>query len=66
MKRKEIKTRVRHIKDIANDYEYAHDEEDLLVWDFVKYIAKTGTRNQRIKAKMVLASHRLPFARYCA
>lgn len=59
---------IRNIKHVAasGDYEGAHSLEDDLFEEFVKWIAHTGTNEQRNVANTVLESKLIDFARECA
>ena len=59
---------IRNIKHVAanGDYEGAHSLEDDLFEEFVKWIAQTGTNEQRNVANTVLESKLIDFARECA
>ena len=65
MDKKEITERVSAIEEIAWDDESAHSKEDSLREDFIEYIAK---RKDSLgdKAKMILSTNDIDFARWCA
>ena len=63
---KEIEKRIKEIENVVEDDEVAHIKEDSLYWDFVDYIAKTGNKDQRKKARMILRTKKFDFARWCA
>ena len=48
------------------DPEFAHDEEDKLYHDFVKYISTLNNHSLSRKAKMILQSQKIDFPRWCA
>jgi hypothetical protein len=60
----EINERVQAIKDIAYDYERAHDTEDRLYIDVLQAIAN-GADNPRELAAAALATLKIAFARLC-
>lgn len=63
---KHIKEVVSDIEKIREDDEEAHGKEDDLYRDFVKYIARTGTKEQKEKAKEILKTSNIEFARWYA
>ena len=66
MKLEEIRKRVSEIYSERDDDESAHSLEDSLHENFIKYIAKTGTKEQRKMAKEILRTSEFDFARWCA
>jgi len=65
MKKKDIVKAVEYIKAIADDDESAHGAEDDLREDFIEYIA---TRKDSLgeKARLILSTNKIDFARWCA
>ena len=62
----EIKARLAKIEEEArSDDEVAHSLEDDLYYDFVKDIAK-GQSNQSKRARLILTTEEMDFARWCA
>ena len=66
MTTKEIQDAIDHIKAIAGDDEAAHSEEDALYGQFVKYIADGGLDGIQKKARLILTTSDIRFARWCA
>jgi len=66
MNLKEIERRVVDIYSGKEDDEYAHVQEDELHLDFIKYIAKTGTKEQRKMAREILKADDFDFSRWYA
>ena len=62
----EFEMRVKEIDQSRGDSEGAHDLEDCLYTDFVKYIAKTGDKEQCRMAKAILETKKIKFARWTA
>ena len=62
----DIIERLRKIEAAKGDYELARGLEDDLHEAFIRWIAETGTEEQRAKARIVLRSKQIEFARYCA
>ena len=63
----QILARLAEIEDLAPDDAAAHSAEDVLMEDFIKYIAGLGEfRGLQKKAKLVLESHNICFSRWCA
>ncbi len=67
----EIQMRVDSIRDAASDYEIAHGWEDSLRRDFIAYVVSLAESNPNLhtlaqKAKMVLTTDKIEFARHCA
>lgn len=65
MTEKDIKEWIEHIKNIAEDPEAAHSEEDALRRDFIKYISTLIIPIAR-KATLVLETDNMKFERWCA
>ena len=65
MKIKEIEAFIEQIKRSAGDDEIAHSMEDALREDFIEYIA---TRKDSLgdKARLILTTNEIDFARWCA
>ena len=61
----EIEKRVKEIGDIAWDDEGAHSSEDCLREDFIFYISQMDNELGR-KAKLILTTNDVEFARWCA
>ena len=67
MTTKEIMERIQHIRDRAADPEAAHANEDKLRADFIRYVATLGSLSPLAqKAKLVLTTDDIEFARWCA
>ena len=65
MTKKEIQRRIDSIIDVIDDDEVAHCEEDDLRKDFIEYIAKRKDSLGK-KARLILTTNELNFARWCA
>ena len=65
MKKKDIVRYVEEIRDIADDDEVAHGKEDSLREMFIASIAKRKDSLGE-KAKLVLSTNKIEFARWCA
>ena len=67
MTEKEIKKRIKKIEKISSDCgdEVAHGLEDELREEFIKYIADYGDMHLVEKAKLVLSTNDIEFARWC-
>ena len=66
---KQIKKRIKKIKDMSSDDECAHSEEDLLREDFIKYISEISRYDLdgiNYKAELILSTNDIKFARWCA
>lgn len=61
---KEIKNTVNAINAIRDDGEAAHSMESDLYHEFVNYIKKTGTKNQRAIAKSILETEKIDISPY--
>jgi hypothetical protein len=61
-----IEERIAAINASAGDPEVAHGLEDALYAEFIQHIANGGTKDLREKAKLVLTTVELDFARWCA
>ncbi len=62
----EIKDAIDHIKAIAGDDEAAHGEEDQLMCDFISHVASLEIPELSEKAKLVLTTKEIDFARWRA
>ncbi len=64
----EIKSRIKNIREIANDDESAHSAEDELHLDFIKYVATLSEHLPELaaKAKLVASTEDIRFCRWCA
>ena len=63
----EIKKRVAHIEEIAGDDEHTHIAEDRLRTDFIHYCTEIEhDTNLADKARLVLSTDKINFARWCA
>lgn len=65
MTTKEILQRIQHIKDVRSDDEVAHSQKDTLYEDFISTIAKRKD-GLGIKARLILTTKDIDFARWCA
>ena len=63
---KGVEKRVKNIYAVRNDNEMAHKAEDSLHIDFIKHIAKTGTKEQRKMAREILKVDKMDFSRWCS
>jgi hypothetical protein len=63
---KEIQDRVASIDERKGDDESAHGAEDALREDFIRYVAETATPSLAEKARLVLSTKDIDFARWCA
>lgn len=61
----QIKERIKYIEAIKSDDEVAHGAEDDLYRDFIAYVA-SGGEDLVEKAKLVLSTQDIKFARWCA
>jgi hypothetical protein len=66
MKLRDIQDRVEAIKAISVDDEAAHNEEDALREDFIRYVAQTAAPSLAEKARLVLSTNDIKFNRWCA
>ena len=64
MKIKEIERRIEEIGVKSGDYEAAHELEDTLYADFIRYIAKSKGRSLQKKARLILKTESMDFPRY--
>ena len=60
---KQIQNAIDAIRLVA---EVAHSKEDILMEDFIRYIANGGKKDLRKKAQIILKSTEIDFPRYCA
>ena len=61
----QIKERIKYIEAIKTDDEVAHGAEDQLYADFISYVA-SGGEGLAEKAKLILTTQDIKFARWCA
>ena len=68
MTTQEIQQRIDSIRAHAVDYEMAHALEDELFGLFIRYVAEVGLADHDIaaKARLVLTTEEIQFARYTA
>lgn len=62
----EIRQRIAAIRAIATDDERAHGKEDRLYADFIQSVADGDADDLPAKAKLVLTTADIDFARWCA
>lgn len=60
----QIKTRIKHIREIADDDAMAHIKESELRDDFVVYIAQNGTPDLAEMATEILKTDEIEFSRW--
>ena len=62
-----IELRLKEIQAVSHDAEVAHELEDLLYVDFIRYISrKCGDKDVKHMAKLVLKAEDIDFPRWCA
>jgi hypothetical protein len=61
----EVKARVEEIEAWKGDDEAAHGKENQLREDFIRYVAETATPSLAEKARLVLSTNHIEFARWC-
>lgn len=68
MTSKEIRARVKKIKNVQGDPEYAHSEESGLYEEFVTYVVNSESTPPDLaeKAKLVLRTKNIDFPRWIA
>jgi hypothetical protein len=66
MTTEEIESRIKNIRDIADDAESAHSSEDSLHLDFIKYVATLSEHLPELaaKAKLVASTEDINFSRW--
>lgn len=64
----EIKKRIKKIRDAGRDSETAHEQEDSLHLDFIKYVATLSEHLPELaaKARLVASTEDIEFERWCA
>lgn len=66
MTTEEIKARIASIAARSGDDESAHGAEDQLRADFLQYVSEVAPPSLAEKAKLVLSTSHIDFARWCA
>lgn len=64
MNKEQIESRIQRIKDLSDDGERAHVEEDALREDFIKHIATMPQLKEL--AELVLSTNQINFCRWYA
>lgn len=69
MTTEEIQLKIENIRNISHDDESAHNEEDNLREEFIRYVAEgheTNMPSLAAKAKLILTTNAIRFNRWCA